>query len=304
MYDCIIQEKDLIDSRIDMLISAKSERSELQFHSPLYIASQQDNLQLVKQLIDNGANPLDKDANGDTLLHFSALLGRLDILKYLVEDVGCNPATEGYRSGTTLHAAASTDHLHIVKYLIEQCQLDPAALSSKNLTPLVHACYNGSIIDVVCYLIRSMLEHMKMEDIMQHSYIATGDNTVHSPLCAASIMGHLHIVKYLIEDCNCDPSLSQDGNKLITPLLSAVSGSQLHVVKYLTVTKQIKPSSVEAEKYLIIASIPTKNLEMVKFITLTFHCNLNSEYNNISPLSLAAGLGNLSIVEFLISLKM
>lgn len=76
-----------------MLTSASTERTKLLYFSPLYKATQQDNLQMVKQLIEKGENPLDKDRNDDTLLHFSASIGKLSILKYLVEDVGCNPAT-------------------------------------------------------------------------------------------------------------------------------------------------------------------------------------------------------------------
>ena len=167
-----------------MLTSAKSKRSELQHYTPLYIATQQDNLQLVKQLIENGANPLDKDANNDILLHFSVVIGRLDILKYLIEDLGCNPATEGHEGGTTLHAAAASKQLHIVKYLIEQCQLDPAAFDGAKNTPLVRACLSGSL-DIVRYLIINMLEYMNIEDIMNYSYAANDDDTVKDPLCCA-----------------------------------------------------------------------------------------------------------------------
>ena len=221
-----------------MLTSARSERSILQYISPLYFATRQDNLQLVKQLIENGANPLDKDANDDTLLHFAALRGRLNILKYLVEDIGCNSATEGHNGGTTLHAAATTEHFHIVKYLVDECKLDPTTFDAFKITPLVYACRSGSL-DIVRYLIKDMLEYTKLENIMKYSYEETDDDLVKDPLCCACTMGHLSIIKYLIEECHCDPSL-HNKHKLSALHVAVVNG-HLPVLKYFIEEKNVLP---------------------------------------------------------------
>lgn len=160
-----LQERDLIDPRIDMMASAELNREKLTHLSPLYIATLNGNLQEVKRLIEEGLNPLDKDINDDTLLHFAAIKGELDILKYLVEDVECNPAMQGFRGTTTLHAAAQGEQFTTVKYLVEQCQLDPIALDHVNWYPLHYACSGGDL-EVVRYLIECMSEYMEMEDIL------------------------------------------------------------------------------------------------------------------------------------------
>lgn len=51
-----------------MMISADSDKKVL-LSSTIYQATNQGNLQLVKDLIESGTNPLDKDVNDDTLLH-------------------------------------------------------------------------------------------------------------------------------------------------------------------------------------------------------------------------------------------
>lgn len=151
-----------------MMISAERKRKPLPFINPLRLAISVGNLSKVKQLIEDGKNPLDRDINNETSLHIAALLGQLHILKYLIEDIGCNPATEGWQGSTTLHIAAQAKHLVIVQYLVERCQLDPAtALDSINRSPLVYACHGGGL-DVVRYLIRYMHDnmHMNLEDII------------------------------------------------------------------------------------------------------------------------------------------
>lgn len=106
--------KDLIDPRIQMMLSAESGRKTLQFLSPLHKATIIGDLQLVTMLVEEGANPLDRDINNDTLLHHAAKCGELDILKYLVEDVGCNPATGGWHGSTALHSACEASKLSLV----------------------------------------------------------------------------------------------------------------------------------------------------------------------------------------------
>ena len=306
-----------------MLTSAKSEQSELQFFSPLCIATLQDNLQLVKQLIENGANPLDKDANGDTLLHFAALRGRLNILKYLVEDEGCNSATEGHDGGTTLHAAAASKHLHIVKYLIDECKLDPTTLFDVfKITPLIYACRSGSL-DIVRYLMKNMLEYMKLEDIMNYSYFETDDDLIKDPLCCACIMGDLSIIKYLIEECHCDPSL-HNKHKLSALHVAAVNG-HLPVLKYFIEEKKCTPSEIlhyatgqlRILKYLINElkmdknSLCFSNLTLVNWAAANGHLPAVSflleigsddlDGDSLSPLNYAASNGHLEIVKFLMT---
>lgn len=268
-------------------------------YSPLYIATQQDNLQLVKQLIENGANPYDKDANGDTLLHYAAMKGKLDIFKYLVEDVGCNPATEGYDSRTTLHAAADSNQLHIVQYLIEQCKLDPTDLDNCRYTALSSACTSGDL-KIVRYLMTHMLEYMNMEAVLYDSHVVTGDYVVCSPLCRACLGGHLSVVKYLVEECECDTA-RPEGENFVVPLTAAVSGNHLPVVQYLarhTSAKQVH--HVTRKWSLLHLSVNNQSLEMIKFLINGLHCDPNVLFNNHTPLFHACHIGNLDIIKYFI----
>ncbi len=160
-YVMFSQMRDLKDSRLDLLASAisfafpeidlaqmdadinamslKEAKKKLLSHfTPLYHAVSVGDLDKVKMLVEEGENPCDQDINGDTVLHYAAECGQLDILKYLLDEYECIPTTEGWHGSTILHSAASAGQLSIVKYFVEKCQLDPSTLEDNNsCSPLV-----------------------------------------------------------------------------------------------------------------------------------------------------------------------
>ena len=72
--------KDLVDPRFEMIASAEDTQETESSLSPLCEAVINGDLQLVKTLIEEGANPLYKDISNDTLLHLAASWGQYEIL--------------------------------------------------------------------------------------------------------------------------------------------------------------------------------------------------------------------------------
>ncbi len=215
MYFFKFQPKDLNDPRIDMMDSADTERKELKSISLLHEMVMKGNLGKVKKLIKEGANPLDRDINGDTLLHHSASVGELKILKYLIEGAGCNPATEGWQGSTTLHvatqahAATQAQHLTIVQYLIEECHMDPTTLDQFGWSPL-HYAYRHKSHDLIDYLVNCMSEYMKHEDVLSDVGIKLEDK-IHCNKPAPNLPNNLKSAVSLLKpfeeniDFLCDP---------------------------------------------------------------------------------------------------
>ena len=73
-------------------------------------------------------------------------------------------------------------------------------------------------------------------------------------------------------------------------------------MKYLTITKQVKVERHYKEKILLI-SVIKQNLEMVKFLITSLHCNPNSKYDDVSSLYVAATGGCLKIFKYLLSIN-
>ena len=283
-----------------MVISSKLKSNDLLFHSPIFIATLVNSLEIVKLHIIMGVNPMDENEDGITLLHFAAKHGRLEILKYLIKDLGCIPPS------TLLHIAAIAKQLHIIKFLIKECEMDPTytAIDTCNHTPLNYACSNGEL-EMARYLFNCMRDSsmgMSSNNILYPSDEITHHTprAIVNPLSCACASGHLSIVKYLIEDCKCDPSRPEAGK---SPLSIAVSSNHSHIVKYLTGLQIIKDSDHITDLDLIHLAVVNQNLEVIKILTKALNYDPSMIHNGLAPLHIAASIGSLSIVKYLISLK-
>jgi ankyrin repeat protein len=107
----------------------------------LYMAVNANDLSIIKYVLDKRQVLLDvnyKNIFGDTLLSRAALLGRYEIVKYLVsvKKVDVNIADDWGK--TALHSAARGNHLRIANFLLEH-GADPRARGEDGKLPLHEA---------------------------------------------------------------------------------------------------------------------------------------------------------------------
>ncbi len=107
-----------------------------------------------------------KDTNNNTALHIAVYYGRIQILKYLIEDQGCNPASLGQDGTTPLHTAAQYKHLSIVQYLVTQHQVDSLLQDDEGYSPLHTACV-GADLPIVKYIFNTILTYMNIKDVFR-----------------------------------------------------------------------------------------------------------------------------------------
>lgn len=147
---------------------------------PIEFAASCGKLDIVKYLLENGADI------GSTI-NSAAKQGHLDIVKYLVEE------EEEYAHGGALICAARGGHLDIVKYLVEEEANVNYKDSYQRDTPIIAASSGGNL-DVVKYLVEKGAD------------INVVDSTGRSPLSASK--KYLEIIKYLLEQ-------GADANKVL-----------------------------------------------------------------------------------------
>ena len=128
-----------------MIVAAESKPKKLPNLSPLYQAIDKGNLHQVMSLIRRKQNPMARDINGDSCLHYAVTLHQFKILKYLIEEVQCPAGTDGWNETTVLHIAAQTNQLAVVRYLVESehCKLDPTTEDLDGHSALHYACSGG-----------------------------------------------------------------------------------------------------------------------------------------------------------------
>ncbi|XP_064389430.1 serine/threonine-protein phosphatase 6 regulatory ankyrin repeat subunit C-like [Halichondria panicea] len=102
----------------------------------------------VKSLLARGADPNHPDCFP---LHRACLFGYLEIVKALVE-AGADPERKNKEGLSPVHYAASNGHKELLVYLIRDCKASANTRDQFNNTPLHYACYDGDL-DMVQYLV-------------------------------------------------------------------------------------------------------------------------------------------------------
>uniref|UniRef100_H0VJD1 Transient receptor potential cation channel subfamily A member 1 n=1 Tax=Cavia porcellus TaxID=10141 RepID=H0VJD1_CAVPO len=114
--------------------------------SPLHLAVQSGNLEMIKMCLDNGAH-IEKIENGKCMaLHFAATQGATEIVKLMLSSYSGNSniinAVDGNHE-TLLHRASLFDHHELADYLIS-VGADINITDSEGRTPLVLATASAS----------------------------------------------------------------------------------------------------------------------------------------------------------------
>ena len=108
------------------------------FGAPIHKAVKSGNLQEVKGVL-NSSNIELKDKRGNTPLCYAAYFGYEDILKYLV-DSGADTNAKCWSNNTPLHFASYTHHFFNLKYLLDH-KANVNLKGWQNNTPLIFAAF-------------------------------------------------------------------------------------------------------------------------------------------------------------------
>lgn len=229
----------------------------------LHIASQNNNLKMVKYLVDKGSDINAKNASGSKPVHIAAREGCKDTVEFFLSK-GSSINDLGTANQTMLHYAAMKGHLEVVKYLIIQ-GADVNAQDANGLTPMHIAAVfnykdvievllkNGAAYNAVDKFYRRPLEMANNKNVINlltsteklfqavkrnssaevENYIKSGAFVNYqnadsgTPLHYAAWKGYDRIVNILLQN-KANPNVV--GNKGTTPLHYAAKFSQLKVV--------------------------------------------------------------------------
>jgi len=91
----------------------------------------------LRILLENGADPNEKDRGGDTLLHLASKYNEVETTKFLLR-YGANPDEKNGYNYAPLHYASRYNYVEVVKVLLEN-GADPNVKDDRGDTPLHYA---------------------------------------------------------------------------------------------------------------------------------------------------------------------
>jgi len=220
----------------------------------LHIAAFNGRLDIIRYFVDEKKVDINKaDNDGNTALHFAAFNGHLGIVKYLVDEkkVDVNKAdNDGY---TALRLAAFNGHLDIVKYLVDEKKVDINKADNDGATALDKAAFNGHL-DTVKYLV----DEKKVD-------INKADNDGEIALHKAAFNGHLDTVKYLVDEKKAD--VNKANNRGNTALHKAAFNGHLGIVKYLVDEKKVDINKADNDGEIALHfAAKSDKMTVVKFL--------------------------------------
>ncbi|XP_078435400.1 ankyrin repeat family protein [Wolffia australiana] len=156
-----------------------------------------------------------KDANKRTALHFAAREGKINVCKYLIEELGLEVDIKDEEGETPLIHACRQEQLETVRYLLDR-GADPSASSDLGATSLHHSAGTGNI---------ELLNLFLAKGVNVNSHCDSG-----TPLIWAAGHDQVEAVKVLLNH-QANPNARTDDD--ITPLLSAVAAGSVSCLKLL-----------------------------------------------------------------------
>ena len=134
---------------------------------PLIVAGAIGDTGLVEYLIEKGADITryanNEDGEGEPALYFAAHDGYVDIVKVLL-DAGAEPDSCGDHGVTPLHTAAMQRHIEVVQLLLNRgADVNLASTNPGGFTPL-HGAAIGGHKDIIKLLLKSGADHRMTTD--------------------------------------------------------------------------------------------------------------------------------------------
>eukprot|EP00944_MAST-04C_sp_MAST-4C-sp1_P012559 g12559.t1 len=259
--------------------------------TPLHQAAREGHTEVCKLLLEKGADPNKAKNNGSTPLHWAAYDGHTEVAKLLL-DKGADPNIANKWGLTPLHYAADKGHTEVVKLLLEKgADPNPVVTSFwvKGKTPLLIAIEHDKI-DVVKLLLENGAE--------VNQAATSGFYKGWTPLYVAADEGHTELCKLLLKK-GANPNKAK--NNGWTPLYEAAYHGKLEIAKLL-LEKGADPNIAETDGWtpLFWATINSRTEVATVLLDKGADPNIANNYGD-TPLWLAAKEGKPEVVKLLLN---
>ncbi|XP_069670283.1 uncharacterized protein [Periplaneta americana] len=265
-----------------IIIKERLETKDSNYRTPLSWAAHKGDQEMVRLLVEKGADVNSGDMLEQTPLHYAIRGRNINVVKLLIQS-GANVNACNKHNESPLFAAAIQDDVHIVTLLLNK-GADVNVSNQFDANPISVAAGNGNL-DIVRLLVDKGAD------------VNACDKIGGTPIFCAALAQNVDVVRLLIDkgaDVNACNRIGE------TPIFCAAASGNLDIVRLLMDKgADVNARNIFAEN-LIFAAIVGRNVDIVR---LLIHkgadvnaCNSNDE----SAIFAAAGRGNFDIVRLLI----
>uniref|UniRef100_A0ACD5ZTR9 Uncharacterized protein n=1 Tax=Avena sativa TaxID=4498 RepID=A0ACD5ZTR9_AVESA len=241
------------------------------------------NLRLLKKMAKKVDLRGVKDAKGDTLLHFAARKGCLEIYRFLVEESRLDVNSVLKRGATPMYYATIVGNVQVMRYLVDHGS-DPAIPDERGTTPLHNAAEEGH-----CEAVRLLLSKGVPVDPVDHQG---------APLHLAIAKDRVEVVKVLLEH---GADLNKVVNRVLSPLLMAIFGKSFKCLKLLIEAGADLNARGNSGPTPLTQAVDDGFTDYVKLLLEAgAYPNIPSEHGAL-PVEIAAVHGRRDLVEVLFS---
>lgn len=219
------------------------------FATALIIASEIGNIEIVKLLLEYGADTDIQTENRVTALISAIANDHIEIVKLLLE-YGADTNVQDEDGWVPLMSATEIGNIEIVKLLLEY-RADINIKTKNGGTALIIASQNGYI-----EVVKLLLEHSADTNVQDENEV--------TPLMFASSNGYIEIVKLLLE-YNVDTNVQ--GENGVTALMFASQNGYIEIVKLLL--EHNVDTNIQAENGATALMLASKNghIDLVKLLS-------------------------------------
>eukprot|EP00210_Caulerpa_lentillifera_P008538 g8144.t1 len=229
--------EDIINTIIQVNLGLFPYNQAAMNRASIYIASQQNSIDIFKVLISNGASVQSQDKKGWTLLHLASYYNSTNVINDLIANVTTIEPQDN-DGWTPLHLASQNNSIDTVKVLIANGA--SVELQNKDGLSSLHFASQNNSIDVVKELIANGA-NIELQDM-------DGNTALH----IGSLNDSIDVVKELIANCATIDIQNKDG---ASPLHFASQQNNVDIVKELiTNGANINLENINGESPLHIAS--------------------------------------------------
>ncbi len=276
--------------KVFKLLFATKKYSDEEVNQALLTAAKNDQLEVVKYLIENGIN-INFTQTEYTPLMLASISGHLEMVEWLVEH-GADVNVLNQDRISALKAAVLENQLEVAKFLVKKGgKLDIA--DSEGNTPFMTAVDYGHL-KMVKWFVKKLRAKGEMSTALEQP-----NNHGVTALLMAVNNGNVEMAEFLVKKGAKLGVADSEGN---TPLMIAADNGHLEMAKWLVKQGAVVNALNDEKRSALMLAVYEGHFEVAKYLLIK-GANINAQDSKgATPLMTAALNGDFKIVQLLLQL--